>query len=477
MNNVTVESPNAAAPRVGQRQGAWHVAAYIAMIAVGLAVLLFVLEYGRGLVAPAAAEGVITGRARAAGPAFDPLSQIIITLGTVILLGRVIGRLFQRIGQPLVLAEMIAGMLLGPTLLGTFWPEAQRAILPPDVIPFLDVVAQMGIVFYMFLVGLDLDLTLIRRHVNAMVMTSHASIVLPFVLGAILSVYLYPRFASGDVPFTSFALLVAIAMSITAFPVLARILAEVGLSGTRMGGVALTCAAVDDVSAWCLLAIVIGVLDASGGTGARAIVLTVVFVVAMFLVVRPWITAWVGARGDEAPGPGRVALVIVGAMAAALITERIGVHALFGAFLFGVAIPHDSPLARTLTRNLDGFVSIILLPAFFALAGARIDIGLLNSGNAWFATALIILVATLGKVGGSMAAARACGLGWRPAAALGVLMNTRGVMLLIVLNLGLDIGVLTPTLFTMMVLMALVATFATAPVVRMLVRPDDHALN
>jgi Kef-type K+ transport system membrane component KefB len=475
MSNATVEPQNAAAPAVA-RHGVWQIAAYVAMIGIGLAVLLAVLEYGRGLVAPAAA-GALEARGRGGAAAFDPLPQLIITLGAVIVLGRVIGRLFRRVGQPLVLAEMIAGMLLGPTILGAVWPEAQRAILPVQVIPFLDVVAKLGIVFYMFLVGLELDLTLIRRHVNAMVMTSHASIVLPFVLGALLSVYLYPRFASGDVPFTSFTLLVAIAMSITAFPVLARILSEVGLMGTRLGGVALTCAAVDDVSAWCLLAVVIGVLDATAGSAARAIALTVVFVAAMFLLVRPWIARWVRARGDEAPGSGQVALVIVGAMVAALITERIGVHALFGAFLFGVAIPHDSPLARTLTRNLDAFVSIILLPAFFALAGARIDIGLLNTREAWLATALILLVATLGKVGGSMAAARACGLGWRPAAALGVLMNTRGVMLLIVLNLGLDIGVLTPTLFTMMVLMALVATFATAPLVRMLVRHHDHELT
>ena len=308
-----------------------------------------------------------------------------------------------------------------------------------------------------------------RGQVHSTVAMSHASIIVPFVLGSALALFLYPRFSTSDVRFTSFALFLGVAMSITAFPVLARILSDLGMSRTELGSIALTCAAVDDVTAWCLLALIVGVAHASANAAFAVIVLTVLFVAVMLAIVRPWIARAVRFYDHAVPTRNDLALIIVGLLTAALITEAIGVHALFGAFLFGVAIPHDSVVARTLTSSFESLVAILLLPIFFVLAGMRTEIGLLSGSDAWFACGLIILVATIGKVGGTLVAARVTGLRWRSAAALGVLMNTRGLMQLIVLNVGLDLGIITPTLFTMMVLMALFTTLATTPALRRLV--------
>jgi Kef-type K+ transport system membrane component KefB len=318
----------------------------------------------------------------------------------------------------------------------------------------------------MFVVGLDLDSDLMRGQVHSTVAISHASIVLPFVLGNALALYLYPRTSSSDVPFASFALFLGIAMSITAFPVLARILSDLRLSNSTIGVVALTCAAVDDVTAWCLLALVVGVVQASAGRALLVVVLTVLFIGVMFGVVRPIATRLAASR-REITG-NTVAVAIAFLLVSALVAEAIGVHAIFGAFLFGAVLPRTSPLARTLIANFEHLVTILLLPAFFAFAGMRTEIGLLSGWDAWLACGLVIAVATIGKVGGTLAAGVATGLGWRDAAGLGVLMNTRGLMQLIVLNVGLDLGVISPALFTTMVLMALVTTMATTPVFRLI---------
>ena len=329
--------------------------------------------------------------------------------------------------------------------------------------------AQLGVVLYMFLIGLELDSDLLRGQVHTTVAISHASIVAPFVLGTTLALYLYPRVSTNDVPFTSFALFMGIAMSITAFPVLARILSELRMSKSQLGVIALTCAAVDDVTAWCLLALVVGVVQATAGRALLVTLLTLVFIGVMFAVVRP-LAAWlVEASGNREPSRGAVAMTIVALLVASLVAEGIGVHAIFGAFLLGAVIPHDSRLARTMTGSLEHLVTILLLPAFFAFAGIRTEIGLLSEWEAWLWCGIVILVATAGKVGGTLLAGRATGLRWRDAAGLGVLMNTRGLMQLIVLNVGLDLGVISPTLFTMMVLMALVTTIATTPILRRLI--------
>jgi Kef-type K+ transport system membrane component KefB len=323
----------------------------------------------------------------------------------------------------------------------------------------------------MFLVGLELDTRLLRDKPHAAVAISHASILAPFVLGVILSLWLYPRLSNSSVDLDLFMTFMGVAMSITAFPVLARILVDRGLTKSSLGVIAISCAAVDDVTAWCLLAVVASMADARAKGASTTIVLTLAYVAMMLYVVRPLVRKYMGRlelRSDVSRGA--VALVLVALLLSALATEAIGVHAIFGAFLLGAVIPHDSKLARTLALKLEELVVILLLPAFFAYTGMRTQIGLVSGADQWLMCAAIIAVACVGKIGGSFVAARFSGLSVRDAASLGALMNTRGLVELVVLNLGLDLGIISPTLFAMMVLMAIVTTAATAPLLDLIRR-------
>jgi Kef-type K+ transport system membrane component KefB len=321
-------------------------------------------------------------------------------------------------------------------------------------------------VLFMFLVGLELDLGLFARRTHASVAVSHASIVAPRRNGTTLALWIYPVIGTADVPFTVFALLLGVAMSVTAFPVLARILRDLGMQRTQLGAIALGCAAVDDVTAWILLALVVGVARASLGDATRTFVLTGAYVVVLVTLVRPLVARAVRRldRRDELP-ESVVAGACVALLASAFVTEAIGIHALFGAFALGALVPHDARLATDLERRLGDPVRILLLPAYFAYTGLRTEIGLLAGPSEWALAAVVIAVASLGKFGGSYVAARLTGLEPRIAASVGVLLNTRGLMELVVLNIGLDLGVISPTLFAIMVVMALVTTLATTPVV------------
>ena len=450
------------------RAGLWSAAAYATMVLGAVALFLIVRSYGETLQAPARAQSAVEiAVASAAAP--NALYHVLLALAAVIVVGRLLGKLFVMIGQPPVIGEVLGGIALGPSLLGRIAPDVSTYILPASVAPFLNLVAQLGIILYMFLVGLDLNAGLLRGRARAT--TSHASIVAPFILGSILALYLYPRLSTSDVAFTSFALFMGVAMSITAFPVLARILTDRDMSRTELGVIALTCAAADDVTAWCLLAFVIGVVHARVEGALMVAIMTVGFIGVMFLVVRPIVVRIVARAGsrsaDRPPTHEAIALALVGLLLSALTTEQIGVHAIFGAFLFGAMIPHDSGLARALIQKLQDLVTILLLPAFFAFTGMRTEIGLVSGLSQWLLCGLIIFVATAGKFGGTLAAARLMGMEWRQAASLGILMNTRGLMELIVLNIGLDLGVISPALFTMMVLMALATTIATTPVLEL----------
>jgi Kef-type K+ transport system membrane component KefB len=297
------------------------------------------------------------------------------------------------------------------------------------------------------------------------VVVSHASIVVPYFLGVVLSLVLYRELAPPGVSFLAFALFMGIAMSITAFPVLARILSERRLTGTKLGDTAITCAAVDDVTAWSLLAVVVAVVSARGFSAAvPTIVLTLAFIAAMIWLVRPLLKRLFARVGAGLPGS---TIGLTGALlfllASALTTEAIGIHALFGAFLAGAVIPREARLREALTSRLEEVTSVLLLPLFFAFTGLRTEIGLLNDGRSWLLCGLIILVATAGKLGGTLLAARLTRLSWADSFALGALMNTRGLMELIALNLGYELGILSPRVFAMMVLMALTTTLATGP--------------
>ena len=394
------------------------------------------------------------------------LLRVLIALTAVIVVGLILARCFAYIGQPPVIGEVVAGILLGPSLLG---PEASSLILPATIAPFLGVIAQLGVILYMFTVGLSLQGERLKHRARAAVAISHASIVVPFLLGALLALNLYPQLSSREVPFTSFALFMGVAMSITAFPVLARILTDRGMIQTELGILAVSCAAADDVTAWCLLAFVVAVAKSQPDQGIAVAASTVAYIGAMLLVVKPLLRRVI-ARWESGELPrSAVAFVFILLLVSALATEAIGIHAIFGAFLLGAVIPADSTVARTLSRQLESVVTVLLLPSFFALTGMRTRIDLLSGLDHWLICGLIVVVATVGKFGGTMVAARLTGLDWRSTMALGVLMNTRGLMELIVLNIGLDLQVISPTLFAMMVIMALTTTMFTAPALRWLI--------
>jgi Kef-type K+ transport system membrane component KefB len=400
-----------------------------------------------------------------------------LALVLILLLGRWLGKLFIHFGQPRVIGEMVAGIMLGPSLLGYFWPQATAFILPEHAQSSLEIIAQLGVILYMFLVGLELNAELLRRRAHTTVVISHASIVVPCVLGCLLSVWLYRPLGTSTASFSSFALFMGVAMSITAFPVLARILTDHNMDKTELGVIALSCAAIGDVTAWCLLAFIVGIANAQEVTSAvQTIVLAAGYIGIMLIVVRPMANRFLGHDADH-PQRRMAVWVLVGLLFSAMTAEWIGIHAIFGAFLLGAIIPHDSDIARDFTNKLEDIVKILLLPAFFAYTGMRTEIGLVSGWEAWMFCAVIILVATLGKFGGSFVAARFTGLSTRLSAALGILMNTRGLMELIVLNIGLELGVISPKLFAMMVIMALVTTIATTPILHALMsvtaRPEE----
>lgn len=403
------------------------------------------------------------------------LHHVLAALGVIIMLTRGLGAVCLRFGQPAVIGEVVAGILLGPSVLGSLWPEAQAQLLPAAVLGQLSALAQLGVVLYMFLVGLELDLQLLRSRSRATMSISHASIALPFLLGAALALWIYPELAPPGSSFGIFAMFIGVSMSVTAFPVLARILRDRGLSRSELGTIALGSAAVDDVTAWCLLALIVSATRASSGAAVLALGGVIAFGMFMLLVVEPRVRQVLGRRlRQPRVSHSALALSFVGVFACAWVTEAIGVHAVFGAFLAGAVIPHDSALARALARQLEDVVLVLLLPPFFALTGARTELGLLSGSGAWLTCAAIIGVACLGKLGGSAFVARLCGARWRDAWMLGALLNTRGLVELIVLSVGLELGVLSKPLFAMLVLMALVTTFMTAPLLRFLERGEQR---
>ncbi|HXU04774.1 MAG TPA: cation:proton antiporter [Polyangia bacterium] len=442
--------------------------AYVVMLALGVAGFLAIRHFGVNLSAPRAPE-VDSLTAAAAKVKLDALMHILLALAVIIVTARALAALCVKLNQPPVIGEVIAGLMLGPSLLGRIAPPVAAYVLPTSVAPFLGVLSQVGVVLYMFLVGVELDLSRIRGRVHSTVVISHASIVAPFLLGSGLALLLYPRFSNSSVPFTVFGLFSGVAMSVTAFPVLARILTDRGIQRSPMGTAALTCAAVDDVTAWCLLAIVVSVATHTGAGALVTIGLTIAYVALMIVVVRPALTRF--AHKQEGQGGlqrSMLAFVCVLLLVSAFITEAIGIHAIFGAFTLGAMIPHDSSLAQQLKAKLEDVVVVFFLPAFFAYTGLRTEVGLLSGGTAWLWCGVILAVASAGKFGGSFIAARLSGLGWRDAAQIGVLMNTRGLVELIVLNIGLDLKVISPTLFAMLVLMAVVTTVSTTPILHVL---------
>jgi len=397
------------------------------------------------------------------------LLHVLLALLVIVIAARVLGAIFRWLHQPQVMGEVIAGLLLGPSFLGWLAPQVSSQLLPPAIAPFLAVIAQVGIILFMFLVGLELDTGLLRQRTRASIAISHASIVVPFLLGVSLALWLYPRFADGSISFTAFALFIGVAMSVTAFPVLARILTDTNMRTSRMGVLALACAAADDVTAWCLLALVVGVARAQPGRVVVTVGATMAFVLFVLVIARRG-AVWLVRRqmSQVRTTQQTFATVCVSLLISALVTERIGIHALFGAFLLGAVVPHDSQLARDIRQRCEDLVVVLFLTVFFAFTGMRTQVGLLKEPADWLVCVVIILIASSGKFGGSFFAARITGSDSREAASIGILMNTRGLMELVILNVGLDLRVLSPRLFAMFVLMAVVTTLATTPILQAL---------
>lgn len=389
---------------------------------------------------------------------------LLLQICLILVTARVAGWLLGRIYQPQVIGEMVAGILLGPSLLGWVAPELSAYIFPPESLAPLYFLSQAGLLLFMFMVGLELDTQKLRGLGHTAVVISHTSIIVPFALGSLLALYLYPKVADDRIPFAGFVLFTGVAMSVTAFPVLARILSERKLVGTGLGTLTIACAAVDDVTAWCLLAIIIALVKSGVGQLNlwQMFLGLAVYLGVMFFVLRPLIGRLITKRNGAGMTIPLTAAFILFMLASSWATEWLGIHALFGAFLAGAVIPKKQGLGEGLRQRLRLLV-VPLIPLFFVYSGLRTNIGLISGREMLLFCGLVFIVAVVGKLGGSMGAARVMGRPWREATAIGVLMNTRGLMELVILNIGLDIGVLPRPFFSMMVMMAVVTTLMTTP--------------
>lgn len=394
-----------------------------------------------------------------------PLALLLAQIVTIIIAARIFGWICTKIGQPTVIGEMIAGIVLGPSLLGMYFPEFSEILFPETSLGNLGFLSQIGLILFMFIVGMELDLKVLKNKANDAVVISHASIIIPFALGITLSYFIYDAFAPENVQFLSFSLFVGIAMSITAFPVLARIVQERGIHKTRLGTIVVTCAAADDITAWCLLAAVIAIVKAGSFVSALYIIgLSLAYVLLMIKVVRPFLKR-IGdlhSSKDHLSKP-IVAIFFLTLILSSYTTEVIGIHALFGAFMAGAIMPESTSFRNIFIEKVEDVALVLLLPLFFVYTGLKTDIGLLNDAEMWKITGVIILVAVTGKFIGSALAAKFVGQNWKDSLTIGALMNTRGLMELVVLNIGLELGVLSDEIFAMLVIMALVTTFMTGP--------------
>ncbi len=450
---------------------------YIMVIGGAGLLLWFVLQQGETLEIKKGITKTLLIQTKEVGLIFNelfhnlqhPLSIFILQMFSIIFIARLLGWLFGKIGQPSVIGEISAGIVLGPSLMGLLFPGFSTFLFPASSLPNLQFLSQIGLILFMFIIGMELDVSELKHNAHTAVIVSHASIICPYLLGVGLAYFLYPGYAP-NVPFSAFALFMGIAMSITAFPVLARILQERGITHSALGTTVITCAAVDDVTGWCLLAVVIAVIKAGAITGAFiTLLLSVGYVLLMFYGVKPLLKHLAKRYFNcETINKSVLPFIFLMLLLSAYMTEIIGIHALFGAFVAGIIIPPNFEFRKVLVQKIEDISLVLLLPLFFAFSGLRTQIGLLNTKNLWGICLIIFVVAVTGKLAGSAIAARFVGHSWKESLTIGVLMNTRGLVELVILNIGYDLGVLSPELFTMMVLMALATTFMTGPALNMI---------
>ncbi|MEG2276539.1 MAG: cation:proton antiporter [Odoribacter sp.] len=398
-----------------------------------------------------------------------PFAVLLLQIIVILLAVRLFSGLFKRIGQPRVIGEIVAGIVLGPSLLGYFFPDLFTALFPVDSLTNLELFSQIGLMFFMFVIGMEVDFNLLKEKINETLVISHAGIIVPFFLGTLSSFWVYEQYAAAQTEYLPFALFLGISMSITAFPVLARIIQERNLTHTPIGMIAIAAAANDDVTAWCLLAIVIAVAQAGSFVSALfTIALVLAFIAFMFGIVRPFLRK-IGLiyANSEVINKSFVGFIFLILVLSSVTTEIIGIHALFGAFIAGVVMPVNTGFRKVMMEKVEDISLVFFLPLFFAFTGLRTEIGLIDTPELWGVCALLICVAILGKLGGCTLAARLVGESWKNSFIVGTLMNTRGLMELVALNIGYEMGILPPKIFVILVLMALSTTFMTTPLLRL----------
>jgi len=409
----------------------------------------------------------------------EPTSMLLLQIISILVVSRIFGWLFKKIGQPMVIGEILAGIVLGPSLLGYFYPEVFNFLFAANSLGNLKILSQVGLILFMFTIGMELNVGALKQRIGVTYVISHASILIPYFLGMLLAFFVYTEFAAGHTDFLSFALFIGISMSITAFPVLARIVQEKGLSKTHLGTMAIASAANDDVTAWCILAAVIAIAKTGSFISSLyTIGFSILYVVLMLGVVRPFLKK-IGTiySNSEVMNKSIIAFLLLILIVSSFITQIIGIHALFGAFLAGVVMPQLPNFRKLIIDKIEDVSVTLLLPLFFVITGLNTKIGLLNTPHLWFICGLFIFVAISGKFVGGAFTAKILGESWKDSLSIGVLMNTRGLMELIVLNIGYEMGILPPPIFVMLVIMALVTTFMTTPILSIINRvfPEKNA--
>jgi Kef-type K+ transport system membrane component KefB len=455
-----------------------HLLFYVVSMVIALALLFTILHYGsedgQTLLATLTPQSsfsdlFVTIKQEFMSNMSAPIAGLLMQIFVILAFSRICATILKKFGQPQVIGEMIAGILLGKSVFALIWPVGFETLFPEALMPRLYFLSQIGLILFMFVVGLDLKISELKNRASSAILISHVSIVVPFLLGTLIALGIYKQYAPPQFVFSSFALFMGIAMSITAFPVLARIIQEKKLTGTPLGTMALTCAAIDDVTAWCVLAAVVGIVKAGTMTTAIGVFLVAaVYVFVMIKAIKPLMAIILKSANDGEFTHGQIAIIFCLVLASSWLSEIIGIHALFGAFLAGTIMPSSFSLRENLKEKIEDLSAVVLLPIFFAYTGIRMQIGLMNTTESWIICGIIIFFAIFGKMVGSALAARYSGMSWRDSWGIGALMNTRGLMELVVLNIGYDIGILTPMVFSMMVIMAIMTTAMTGPMLSFL---------
>jgi Kef-type K+ transport system membrane component KefB len=397
----------------------------------------------------------------------SPFGILLLQVIVILICCRFFGWVFLKLKQPTVIGEILAGIVLGPSILGYWFPEISGFLFPPESLDNIGLLSQFGLILFMFAIGMELNITEVRSKLKETILISHTSIIIPFFFGILMAYFIYDSYAYKDTPFLSFALFIGIALSITAFPVLARIIQEKGLTKTHLGTISLASAANGDIIAWCLLAAIIAIAQAGGMLSAiYNMLFSGLYIVIMFLIIRPFLRM-VGQvyHNEEVIDKGLIAFVFLILILSSFLTEILGLHALFGAFMAGVVMPSDVKFRKIMAEKVEAVALSLFLPLFFVLTGLKTEIGLLNTPALWGLCAIFIFVAVVGKFGGAAISARFVGENWKNSLYIGALMNTRGLMELIVLTIGYEMHILSPALFAILILMTLITTFMTTPLI------------